>query len=78
MVTLIVVLAGITSVALAVVPLLIAAYAWRIRSKHMGQAAAPLGSALQELDRLVARPSVEYRMELESQVKAVNDDQGSE
>ena len=39
---------------------------------------AAMGGALQELDRLVARPSIEHKVELESQVNAVKDDQGDD
>jgi hypothetical protein len=39
--------------------------------------AAPLGSALMELDRLVARPSVEHVVEAENKIVR-QDDQGGE
>jgi hypothetical protein len=44
--------------------------------KGGGGGAAPLGSALMELDRLVARPSVEHVVEAENKVVRREDDQG--
>ena len=37
-----------------------------------------IGNALQELDRLVARPSVEYTIEAETPLRKRDDDQGGE
>ncbi|HEY2828227.1 MAG TPA: hypothetical protein VGJ04_11570 [Pirellulales bacterium] len=39
---------------------------------------AAMGSALRELDRLVARPSIEYRIEAEDPDKLVEDEKGGE
>jgi hypothetical protein len=45
--------------------------------KGSGGGAMPLGSALMELDRLVARPSVEHVIEAENKIVR-EDDQGGE
>jgi hypothetical protein len=42
------------------------------------QGGIALGNALQELDRLVARPSVEYTIEAERPVLKREDDQGGD
>lgn len=47
-------------------------YGGRPRDK----ATVAVGNALQELDRLVARPSIVYKMEAESEVRPVDDDRG--
>jgi hypothetical protein len=39
---------------------------------------AAIGSALQELDRLVARPSIEYRIEAEDPDKLIEDEKAGE
>jgi hypothetical protein len=46
------------------------------RSYEKGRASAAVGNALQDLDRLVTRPSVEYRIEAENYVQNADDDQG--
>jgi hypothetical protein len=43
-----------------------------------GSGGTPIGSALVELDRLVARPSVEHIVEAENQALRREDDQGGE
>lgn len=48
------------------------------RSKSRRQSTVALGNALQELDRLVARPSLQHKVEVESQVREVDDDRGGE
>lgn len=45
-------------------------------AKTKGHAA--VGNALQDLDRLMARPSIEYRIEAENYVQKTDDDQGGE
>jgi len=49
----------------------------RLQSKHDSPARSAMGNALQELDRLIARPSVEHKVEAEEQIKAV-DEEGSD
>ena len=39
---------------------------------------AGIGAALQELDRLVARPAIEYKIETEHHVQDVDDDKGGD
>jgi hypothetical protein len=48
------------------------------RSYEKGRASAAVGNALQDLDRLVTRPSVEYRIEAENYVQKADNDQGGE
>jgi hypothetical protein len=61
------------------IPASIVAHHRQSRSPHhKGKAGAAIGSALQELDRLVARPSIEYRIETEHTVQKTDDDQGGE
>jgi cell division protein FtsX len=56
--------------------LMIRSLKWARNRDGHGQVA--LGHALQELDRLVARPSIENRLNTEAEVKAVNDEHGGE
>ena len=56
--------------------LMIRSLKWARNRDGHGQIA--LGHALQELDRLVARPSIENRLNTEAEVKAVNDEHGGE
>ncbi len=42
------------------------------------RSSAAIGSALQELDRLVARPSIEYRIEAEDPDKLIEDEKAGE
>jgi hypothetical protein len=54
-----------------------------IRNSHKRErrntgATAGIGAAMQELDRLVARPSVEHVVEAETQTLRREDDQGGE
>jgi hypothetical protein len=62
---------------------------WRsLRGKSMGElmygpqgkrkSTAAISSALQELDRLLARPSIEYRIEAEDPDKLVEDEKGGD
>jgi hypothetical protein len=44
--------------------------------KRRTRSTIAIGSALQELDRLIARPSVVHKIEFQSEVVAPNDDQG--
>jgi hypothetical protein len=43
-----------------------------------GKATAAVGNALQDLDRLMARPSIEYRIEAENYVQKADDDQAGD
>jgi hypothetical protein len=47
-------------------------------SKSRGRGIVALGNALQELDRLVARPSIVHKVDLETQVLDAHDDHGGE
>jgi hypothetical protein len=49
-------------------------YAW----KHQSKVTSSIGNALQELDRLLTRPSIEYRIEAEDSDKLSQDDQGGD
>ena len=49
-------------------------YAW----KHQSKGGSGIGNALQELDRLLTRPSIEYRVEAEDPDKLSQDDKGGE
>lgn len=62
---------------------------WRsLRGKSLGEfmygpqgkrkSTAAIGSALQELDRLLARPSIEHRIEAEDPDKLVEDEKGGD
>lgn len=65
-------------VAIAIaIPLLMARYL-RLSSPNQTSTGAALGNALQELDRLTTRPSVEYKLETEHQVQPVENDKGGE
>jgi hypothetical protein len=46
------------------------------RERRGGSGGAGIGPAMMELDRLVARPSVEYVVEAQTQVMRREDDQG--
>lgn len=46
------------------------------KRERKGGGGAPLGAPLMELDRLMARPSVEHVLEAENQVLCREDDQG--
>ncbi len=46
------------------------------RERRGGSAGYVLGPALQELDRLVARPSVEHTVEAQTRTERREDDQG--
>jgi hypothetical protein len=46
--------------------------------KNRGKAGTAVGNALQDLDRLVARPSIEYRIEAENYTQKACDDQGGD
>ena len=46
------------------------------RERRSGSGGAGLGAAMQELDRLVARPSVEHTVEAENRVLRREDDAG--
>ncbi len=48
----------------------------RRRERRGGSSGAGIGPAMQELDRLVARPSVEYVVEAQNRVVQCEDDQG--
>jgi hypothetical protein len=48
----------------------------RKRERRGGSGSAGVGAALQELDRLVARPSVEHTVEAERRVLRREDDAG--
>ena len=48
------------------------------RRERRGGGGAGIGSAMMELDRLVARPSVEYVVEAQTQVTRREDDQGGD
>ncbi len=48
----------------------------RKRERRGGSGGAVIGSALRELDRLVARPSVEHVVEAENRVLRREDDEG--
>ena len=58
-------------------------FAWLMSHAHKlfrpknSKGSAALGNALQELDRLVARPSVEHKIETEQRIQ-VRDEQGSD
>jgi hypothetical protein len=47
-------------------------------AKPRSNSSAALGNAIQELDRLLARPSIEYRVAAEDQDKLAEDDKGGE
>jgi len=47
-------------------------------SKPRTRASSAVGNALQELDRLLARPSIEYRVQVEDQDKLAQDEKGGE
>lgn len=53
---------------------------WCLRELYGGKSRTrstiAMGSALQELDRLIARPSIVHKIEVESEVVAPNDDHG--
>ncbi len=54
-----------------------------LREKYRGDGSRrpgglPVGNALQELDRLVARPSVEYTIEAEKSILKRDDDRGGD
>ena len=49
-------------------------YAW----KHQNKASSGVGNALQELDRLLTQPSIEYRIETEDPDKLSQDEQGGD
>jgi hypothetical protein len=48
------------------------------RSLGRGKATGAVGGALQELDRLLARPSVEHKIEVEQKIQKRDDDIGGE
>ncbi len=39
---------------------------------------SPIGGALQDLDRLLARPSIEYRVKMDDQVQRAEDEKGGD
>jgi hypothetical protein len=47
-----------------------------LRAKERPRTATGFGSALLEIDRLIARPSVVHQLEAEGQVRAIDDEQG--
>jgi hypothetical protein len=59
-----------------------ASAAWYYRTpssaKPKSKTSAGVGNALQELDRLLARPSIEYRQEIEHTTQPCDDDQAGE
>jgi hypothetical protein len=42
---------------------------WQLYSRDRNKVTTAFGGALQELDRLIARPSIEYKIEAENKVK---------
>jgi hypothetical protein len=48
------------------------------RSLGRGKATGAAGGVLQELDRLLARPSVEHKIEVEQKIQKRDDDVGGE
>ena len=64
--------------ALAFVVWIVAARRRMLRSPEYADCGkgAAVGNALQELDRLVARPSIEYKIQAEHPVRQVQDDGG--
>jgi hypothetical protein len=47
-------------------------------TKERDKTTVAIGNMLQELDRLVARPSVEFKVETEHRVETPDDDKGGE
>jgi hypothetical protein len=65
--------------ALAATPVWMALSVWqhfRDRERNAKSGGGSLGNALQELDRLVTRPSVEHKIEAEHQIKAIDEEGG--
>jgi cell division septal protein FtsQ len=48
------------------------------RSLTRGKTTAAVGNALQDLDRLLARPSVEHKIEVEQKIHKRDDDVGGQ
>jgi hypothetical protein len=66
---------------LVIVPIGMALSAWQhMTAKKRGQppksSGGGIGNALQELDRLVTRPAIEYTIEAETPILKRDDDQG--
>ena len=73
------VLALAVLLALAATPVWMALSLWqhfRDKDRNAKPGGGSLGNALQELDRLVARPSLEHKIEAEHQIKAVDEEGG--
>ena len=67
--------------ALVIVPIGMAVSAWqhlsaRRRGQPLKSGGGGIGNALQELDRLIARPAAEYTIEAETPVLQREDDKG--
>ena len=74
-----IVIGGILLAIIVAIPASIVAHYRHSRDpKNQGKAGAAIGNALQDLDRLVERPSIEYRMETENYTQQASDDQGGD
>jgi len=72
-------LAGFVFVVFIVIPFWLVSFIRRpYGSLSRGKATAAVGNALQDLDRLLARPSVEHKIELEQKVHKRDDDIGGD
>ena len=74
---------AVLSVSLLLLATVIVGFAWLMSNAYKlfrpkdGKASAAIGNALQELDRLVARPSIEHKVEAEQHIE-IRDEQGSD